>query len=54
MDTGRWYLCNDDDVTIIADEDIEEKVVTNKAYFLFYERRNSNVYNVYQKHTEAE
>ena len=47
---GKWYEHNDSMVS----EMNPSGIVTSAAYLLFYERRDSPVYHVYQTHSEEE
>ena len=48
--TGQWFEFNDSIVSVIEESDI----VSDYAYVLFYERRNSDSYCLNQAHTKQE
>lgn len=47
---GKWYNYDDSSVSEVDAKDI----VTKKAYCIFYEKRNTDVYNIYHTLTEKE
>ena len=49
--TNKWYEYNDSSVTELNDL---SDIVSSKAYVLFYEKRDTDVYNIYHTLNEKE
>jgi hypothetical protein len=43
LDDGRWYHCNDSDVTPIPQKQLHEKLISNVSFALFYRKKGMEI-----------